>query len=119
MQPVRPSIPTRGRLARRRYRRKASPSLGPPPGAAVGLQVDQHTRDTGPFKRFQRLARELRWKLDERELGMDRDMAEIAAVQPAFVGDCANDRARADLVPLSDVDPIGRHPLTGAANRLG
>src|SRR6202022_4654531 len=91
---------------------------GLPARPAVRLGVDPPTWDSGSFQRFQSLSGQLRGKLDKREVGMDRDVAEIAPMQPTLVGDSPDDRARPDLVPLSDRDPIRRHPLAGAAHRL-
>jgi len=55
--------------------------------AAVRLEVDQHTGDPGVLKGFQRGRRQLGGQLDEGEVGLDGDVAEVAAVQTALIGD--------------------------------
>ena len=73
-----------------------------PPRTAVGFEVDQLPLDSGVLQRFQRLLRQLLRKFDKRVLGPDGDVAEVAAVQSALVGDCADDVARPHLVALAD-----------------
>src|SRR5690242_11957961 len=69
-------------------------------GRALRAKVDQHARDAGVLQLFQGGLRELGRQFDVREVRSDGDVAEIAAVQAALVGDGADDGARADPVPL-------------------
>src|ERR1700761_5243294 len=86
-------------------------------GSPVRLQIDQDAGNAGLLQLFQRLARQLCRQFDQREVRLDRDVAEIAAVQTTFVGDGADDRARSDLVPLPDRDAIGGETLFGSLTR--
>ena len=47
----------------------------------IGLEIDQHTRDPGGLKLLQGLLGQLGRQLDEGVVGLDGDVAEVAAVQ--------------------------------------
>ena len=66
-------------------------------GRAIRLQVDLHPRNTGVLKSLQRFPGQLRRQFDEREIRPYRDVAEVAAVQTAFVGDGTDNVRRGPL----------------------
>src|SRR3954451_4883961 len=87
--------------------------------AAVQLQLDQLPADPGALERRPRLGGEVGRKLDEREVGANRDVAEVRATEAALVGDRADDLARLDTVALADVDPVGRERLVADPGAAG
>src|SRR5690606_31326416 len=88
--------------------------------ALIELQLDQHTADPGAPQRFQRFLRQVRGQFDQAVVGPDADMTEVAAPQPALVGDSADDRARRHPMTIADADPVSGQlraggPMAGRA----
>src|SRR5690606_15980433 len=82
-----------------------------PRWAGVGTDLDELAGDAGAGEPVERAGGQVGGELDQGEVGLDRDVAEVAAGEPALVGQGADDLARLDLVALADGDAVRRHGL--------
>src|SRR5690606_6198988 len=86
-----------------------------PRNTAVGPDLDQSARDARVAQPVEYRRIQVHRQLDDREVRLDRDRAEVVATQPALVRQRADDLARLHAVATADLDPVRRVVATTTA----